>query len=140
MNAQLAKLWFFPHNDLMAVGVLKPVEWIGSSYKDYRAFPDPVQELMGFALYQAQTGGTHDSVKPLKGFGGAGVLEIIEDHHGDTYRAVYTVKFESAVYVLHAFQKKSRRGIKTQQDDIELIRRRLKVAEQDHDARTRGTS
>lgn len=111
---------------------MRPVAWIGSSYRDFVAFPDPVQDAMGFALYQAQIGGKSESAKPLKGFGGAGVLEIVEDHHGDTYRAVYTVRYESAVYVLHAFQKKARRGIKTAQEDIDIVRRRLKVAEQDH--------
>jgi phage-related protein len=95
---------------------------------------------MGFALYQAQTGGMSADTKPLKGFGGAGILEIVENHHGDTYRAVYTVKFERAVYVLHAFQKKSRKGIKTPQEDIDLVRRRLRIAEQDHNTQTRGTS
>ncbi len=95
---------------------------------------------MGFALYLAQIGGMDGSAKPLQGFGGAGVLEIVEDYRGDTYRAVYTVKFERAVYVLHAFQKKSRKGIRTPQDDIEMVRRRLKVAEQDHNARIRGKS
>jgi phage-related protein len=123
----------------MASDTLRPVEWVGSSYKDFGAFPDPVQDAMGFALYQAQVGGMPDSAKPLKGFGGAGVLEIVEDHRGDTYRAVYTVKFESAVYVLHAFQKKARKGTKTPQEEIDLVRRRLKVAEQDHKAQKRGT-
>jgi phage-related protein len=94
---------------------------------------------MGFAFYRAQIGGMSESAKPLKGFGGAGVLEIVEDHHGDTYRAVYTVKFERAVYVLHAFQKKSRKGIKTPQEDMDLVRRRLRIAEQDN-AKTRGAS
>lgn len=87
---------------------------------------------MGFALYLAQTGEKHMAVKPLKGFGGAGVLEVVEDHDGDTFRAVYTVKFSSAVYVLHAFQKKSKSGIKTPQTDIDLIRQRLKLAELMH--------
>ncbi len=95
---------------------------------------------MGFALYQAQIGRMHISVKPLKGFGGASVLEIIDDHQGSTYRAVYTVKFDNAIYVLHAFQKKSKKGIKTPQQEIELIRQRLKVAEEDHKLRTRGAS
>lgn len=87
---------------------------------------------MGFALYLAQTGEKHLAAKPLKGFGGAGVLEVVEDHDGDTFRAVYTVKFASAVYVLHAFQKKSKSGIKTPQTDIDLIKQRLKFAEQMH--------
>lgn len=109
---------------------LKPVDWVGSSYDDFRAFPGPVQEAMGFALYLAQTGGKHNSAKPLKGFTGAGVLEIVDDHDGDTYRAVYTVRFAEAVYVLHAFQKKSKKGIKTPQEEIDRIKRRLKAVEQ----------
>lgn len=91
---------------------------------------------MGFALYMAQIGRMHGSAKPLKGFGGAGVVEIVDDHQGDTYRAVYTVKFDSAVYVLHAFQKKSKKGIKTPQEEIELIKRRLKAAEIDYKSRS----
>lgn len=91
---------------------------------------------MGFALYLAQTGGKHANAKPLKGFGGAGVLEIVDDHDGDTYRAVYTVKFADAVYVLHAFQKKSKTGVKTPPADIEKMKRRLKAAEEDY--KTRG--
>ncbi|MGH6877424.1 MAG: type II toxin-antitoxin system RelE/ParE family toxin [Rhizomicrobium sp.] len=118
--------------------ISRPVEWIGSSYKDFVAFPDPVQDDIGFALYEAQIGRTSRAAKPLKGFGGAGVIEIVESHEGDTYRAVYTVKFESAVYVLHAFQKKSKRGIATPQRDIELVKLRLKAAEADHNARSRG--
>ena len=111
---------------------VKAVAWIGSSYKDFRAFPDPVQDAMGYALYQAQIGAKHDSAKPLRGFGGAGVLEIIADHVGDTFRAVYTVKFASAIYILHAFQKKSKSGIKTRSEDLALIQRRLKAAEADY--------
>jgi phage-related protein len=111
---------------------VKAVAWIGSSYKDFRAFPDPVQDAMGYALYQAQIGAKHDSAKPLRGFGGAGVLEIIADHVGDTFRAVYTVKFATAIYVLHAFQKKSKSGVKTRSEDLALIQRRLKAAEADY--------
>ena len=95
---------------------------------------------MGFALYQAQVGGMSDSAKPLKGFSGAAVIEIVEDHDGDAYRAVYTVKFAKVIYVLHAFQKKSRKGIKTPQGDIELVERRLKTAEQDYKARYGGAA
>jgi len=113
-----------------------PVEWVGSSYKDFRSFPDLVQDSMGFALYMAQIGRMHGSAKPLKGFGGAGVVEVVDDHQGDTYRAVYTVKFDSAVYVLHAFQKKSKKGTKTPQEEIELIKRRLKAAEIDYKSRS----
>ena len=116
----------------MSGSTVKPVSWIGSSYKDFREFPDPVQNSMGYALYQAQIGLKHGSAKPLKGFGGAGVLEIVADHVGDTFRAVYTVQFATAVYVLHAFQKKSKSGIKTPTEDPELIQRRLKAAEADY--------
>lgn len=91
---------------------------------------------MGFALYQAQIGRMHGSTKPLKGFGGASVLEIVDDHQSNTYRAIYTVKFERAIYVLHAFQKKSKKGIKTSQNDIELIRRRLRTAEENYKSRS----
>ena len=116
----------------MADNPIKPVSWIALSYKDFRAFPDPVQDAMGFALYQAQIGEKHTSAKPLKGFSGAGVLEIVTDHIGDTFRSVYTVRFPTAIYVLHAFQKKSKTGIKTAAEDVELIRRRLKAAETDY--------
>ena len=125
-------LWCFRHILEMSGATVKPVSWITSSYKDFREFPDPVQDAMGYALYQAQIGLKHGSAKPLKGFGGAGVLEIVADHVGDTFRAVYTVKFATAVYVLHAFQKKSKSGIKTPTEDLELIRRRLKAAEADY--------
>ena len=116
----------------MSDAPVKPVSWIGSSYKDFRAFPDPVQDAMGYALYQAQIGQKHGRAKPLQGFGGAGVVEIVADHIGNTFRAVYTVKFATAVYVLHAFQKKSKSGIKTPTEALELIRQRLKVAEADY--------
>ena len=87
---------------------------------------------MGYALYQAQIGKKHPNAKPLKGFGGAGVLEIVTDHVGDTFRAVYTVKFACAIYVLHAFQKKSKSGIKTPTEELELVKQRLKSAESDY--------
>ena len=116
----------------MSGATVKPVSWIGSSFKDFREFPDPVQDAMGYALYQAQIGLKHSSAKPLKGFGGAGVIEIVADHVGDTFRAVYTVKFATAVYVLHAFQKKSKSGVKTSTEDLELIQQRLKAAETDY--------
>ena len=112
--------------------VLKPLHWVGSSKKDYKSFPKDVQDGMGFALFRAQQGKKPLSAKPLRGFGGASVLEIVEDHHGDTYRAVYTVRFSEAVYVLHAFQKKSKKGIATPKADIELIKKRLADAESDH--------
>lgn len=91
--------------------------------------PDDVKRTFGFAIYYAETGGKHPDAKPLKGFGGAGVLEVVARRQGDTYRAVYTVKFENVVYVLHAFQKKSKKGKETPKHDIELIKTRLKTAE-----------
>ncbi len=91
--------------------------------------PDDVIDVFGFALHLAQAGKKHDQAKPLKGFGGAGVLEVVEDHLGDTYRAVYTVKIADAVYVLHCFQKKSKQGIETPKHDLDLIRERLKAAQ-----------
>jgi phage-related protein len=107
----------------------KPVYWIGSSKKNLSAFPSPVKDVMGFALHQAQIGGKHEAAKPLKGFGGGGIPEIVDDYDGDTYRGVYTVKFPNAIYALHAFQKKSTSGIKTSKGDIELIQKNLKAAE-----------
>ncbi len=107
----------------------KPLEWIGSSHKDLMALPADVRRFFGFALSLAQAGDKHDAVKVLKGFGGAGVLEVVENDAGGTYRAVYTVKFTEAVFVLHCFQKKSNRGIETPKEDMDLIEARLKVAE-----------
>ncbi len=109
---------------------LRPLLWLASSRKDYGAFPPAVQETLGFELFLAQTGQHPPSAKPLRGLG-SGVVELIEDFDGNAYRAVYTVRFESAVYVLHCFNKKSKRGIKTPQSEIELIRRRLRDAEAD---------
>ena len=107
----------------------KSLEWIGSSHKDLMALPVDVRRLFGFALSLAQAGDKHDTAKVLKGFGGAGVLEVVEDDVGGTYRAVYTVKFAEAVFVLHCFQKKSKRGIATPKEDMDLIHARLKIAE-----------
>ncbi|AJF07804.1 type II toxin-antitoxin system RelE/ParE family toxin [Geoalkalibacter subterraneus] len=107
----------------------KDIIWVGDSKDNLRSFPEEVKDAMGFALRQAQQGGKHPAAKPLKGFKGAGVLEIVEDHDGDTYRAVYTVRFKGRVYVLHAFQKKSKKGIQTPQPVIDLIRDRLKRVE-----------
>jgi len=112
----------------------KPLFWIRSSAKDLSRFPAEVQEHIGYALSAAQFGGKHPAAKPWRGEG-PGVLEIVEDHRGDTYRAVYTVRFEEAVYVLHVFQKKSKRGITTTQLDSESISRRLKDAVKDHEER-----
>ncbi len=107
----------------------KPIRFVGSARDDLRSFPDDVRYVMGYALYLAQMGGKHPNAKPLKGFKGAGVLEVFEDHAGDTYRAVYTVRFTDAVYVLHAFQKKSKTGRKTPKLDIDRINERMKQAE-----------
>ncbi len=104
---------------------LKPVFWVGSSRNDLRAMPDGVCRGIGQALYTAQQGGTDRSAKPLKGFGGARVMEIVERDASGAYRAVYTAQFAEAIYVLHVFQKKSKRGIATPKPDIDLIRRRL---------------
>ncbi|MCL2346486.1 MAG: type II toxin-antitoxin system RelE/ParE family toxin [Desulfobulbus sp.] len=107
----------------------KPLKWIASSYKDLMALPLDVRKFFGYALDFAQRGGQHDAAKVLKGFGGAGVLEVVEDDADGTYRAVYTVKFAEAVFVLHCFQKKSKSGIATPKTDMDIIRARLKVAE-----------
>jgi phage-related protein len=116
----------------------KPVEWIGSSKDDVREFPKDVRRVMGQAIDDAQSGDEHPSAKALKGFGGRGVLEIVDDYDGDTYRAVYTVKFAGVVYVLHAFQKKSKTGRATPQHEIALVRSRLKRAEQHYKATYQG--
>jgi len=107
----------------------KLLEWIGSSHRDLMTLPADVRRLFGYALSLAQAGDQHDAAKVLKGFGSAGVLEVVEDDAGGTYRAVYTVKFAEAVFVLHCFQKKSKRGIATPKKDMDIIRARLKVAE-----------
>ncbi len=109
----------------------RPLLWVASSKRDYREFPPRVQDTLGFELFLAQAGQHPPSAKPLKGLGN-GVVELIEDFDGDTYRAVYTVRFRDAIYVLHAFKKKSKRGIATPKSDIDLIKRRLKDAESDH--------
>jgi phage-related protein len=109
---------------------LKPLYWLGSSKRDLSALPDPVTDLFGFALYLAQIGRKHDQAKPLRGFGSAGVLEVVEDWNRSSYRAVHTARFAAGIFVLHVFQKKSKRGTATPKADIDLIRERLKVAEQ----------
>jgi phage-related protein len=115
---------------------IKSIVWIGSSRRDLKAFPAEVRDVMGYALYQAQMGSKSPSAKPLAGFGGAGVLEIVENFQTNTYRAVYTVKFAERVYVLHAFQKKSKKGIATPKADVDLIKKRLGLAEQDYKTRS----
>jgi phage-related protein len=109
---------------------LKKVIWVGSSRRDVRSFPEAVQDHIGYALYVAQSGGKHRDAKALSGFGGAGVVEVVSDYRGDTFRAIYTVRFARSVFVLHAFQKKSKTGRETPQRALDLIRRRLREAEE----------
>jgi phage-related protein len=111
----------------------KPVRWVGSSKEDLSDFPEEVRRRVGGALWEAQIGRKVAYAKPLKGFGDAGVLEIVEDFTGDTFRAVYTVRFAKAIYVLHAFQKKSVRGIATPKSELNLIDQRLKRAKEDYE-------
>jgi len=113
----------------------RPLLWMGSSRRDLRGFPRAVRRDMGAALYAAQQGETDPSAKPLRGFGGSSVLEIVADHRGDTWRAVYTLRYAEAVYVLHAFRKKSKRGSATPKSDMDLIHHRLADAERFHRGR-----
>jgi len=108
---------------------LKSVIWIGTSREDLRRFPEPVRDHMGYALYVAQGGDKHPDAKVMRGFSGAGVVEIITDYRGDTFRAIYTVRYGDAIYVLHAFQKKSKSGRETPLREMELVKQRLRVAE-----------
>lgn len=108
----------------------KPLSWVGSSKRDLMALPMSIRKFFGHALDFAQRGDKHDAAKVLKGFGSAGILEIVEDGRSGTYRAVYTIKFKEAVFVLHVFQKKSKHGMATPKLDLDIIRERLKVAEQ----------
>lgn len=112
-------------------GELKPIRWIGTSLRDLRSFPREVRSDIGQALFTAQQGRTDPAAKPLKGFGGASVLEIVASHHGNAWRAVYTVRFQDAIYVLHVFQKKSTKGIATPAREIDRIKQRLAEAERD---------
>jgi phage-related protein len=120
-------LYVFMYNE-----TIRPLVWMGSSRNDIRAFPQAVRREVGKALFAAQAGETDPAAKPLKGFGGGSVLEVVARHDGGTWRAVYTVRFDDAVYVLHAFQKKSRRGRATPKQEMELVRQRLKEAERMH--------
>jgi phage-related protein len=112
----------------------RPLHWVGSAKRDLLAFPETVKDEIGAALSVAQFGGKHPAAKPWKG-AGSGVLEVVEDHDGDTYRAVYSVRFRWAIYVLHCFQKKSHRGIRTPKPDVELVSQRLRLAKQDYEER-----
>jgi phage-related protein len=114
-----------------------PLEWVGRALDELLDLPEAVRRSMGYALRFAQAGVKPDTAKPLQGFGGAGVLEVVENHDGDTYRAVYTVKLAGVVYVLHCFQKKSKSGIATPQHTLDLIRQRLRVAEAMHNNRSK---
>jgi len=105
----------------------KPLIWIGDSLETLQGFPEDVQDEIGFALFQAQTGEKHIKAKPLKGFG-SGILEVVSDHRGDTFRAVYTVRLAGRIYVLHTFQKKSKTGIATPKAEMDLVKQRLKRA------------
>ena len=117
---------------LLMSALIKPVQWVGSSLEDLKQFPEAVRQDIGYALYLAQCGEKHPSAKPLKGFKGSGVLEVVENFDGDTYRAIYTVKLAGVLYVLHAFQKKSKQGIATPKQDIDLVEARLKRAQDYH--------
>ena len=114
---------------------MKPLKWVGSARRDLRLFPVGVRRHIGQALFAAQRGEEYSSVKALKGFGGRALLEIVAMDESGTYRAVYTVRFQDAIYVLHAFQKKSKTGITTPQKDMDLIRHRLAAAERDYATR-----
>jgi len=109
---------------------IKPIIWIASTKSDLFSLPEDVKDEIGHALYQAQKGEKSDRAKPFKGFGSAAVLEIVENDAGGTYRAVYTVKFQDAIAVLHVFQKKSKQGIATPKQDVDLVKSRFKLAEQ----------
>jgi phage-related protein len=109
---------------------VKPLYWVGRSKKDLLALPETVVHVFGYALFLVQTGKKHDQAKPMRGFGSAGVLEIVEDWEGNTYRAVYTVRLAGSVFVLHVFQKKSKHGAATPKRELDLIRDRCKAAEQ----------
>ncbi len=119
----------------MDTELLKPLRWVGSSLKDLKDCPPRVRAAVGYALYAAQKGDMDPAAKPMKGFGGASVLEIVAPFAGDTWRAVYTVRFPGAVYVLHTFQKKSKSGTATPKKEIDLIHRRLADAERDYEER-----
>ena len=120
-------------------GDLKPLRWVGSSKRDLKTFPRPVQRHIGQALYAAQCGEEYPSVKALKGFGGRSVLENVAPHQSDTYRAVYTARLQDVIYVLHAFQKKSKKGIKTPKHEINLVKKRLQSAQEDYKEKQEGS-
>ena len=118
----------------MSKSIRKPLKWVGSAKRDLDAMPEDVKDVFGHAIDLAQAGGKYQDAKVMTGFGSAGVLEVVEDERGETYRAVYTVRFAGWVYVLHCFQKKSKSGIKTPKEDMDLIHARLKAAKLDFEA------
>jgi len=128
----LAPIYRNMYTNMRMASGLKRIRWIGASLRDLRSFPREVRIDIGHALFAAQEGKTDPAAKPLKGFGGANVLEIIASHHGNAWRAVYTVRFQDAIYVLHVFQKKSTKGIATPTREIDLIKQRLTEAERDY--------
>ncbi len=111
---------------------VKPLEWLGNTRRAVSGFPKSVRQVIGQALYAAQLGDKHQDAKPLRGFGGASVVEVISDYDGDTFRAVYTVRFRGVVYTLHAFQKKAKTGIKTPRKELNIIKQRLREAQHDY--------
>src|ERR1700694_2732045 len=135
-TSKLTEICQIRHSSLVDTDEPKRLVWVGSSRRDLKAFPEEVKDAIGYALFEAQVGRKSPSAKPLAGFGGAGVLEIVEDFQTNTYRAVYTVKFAERVYVLHAFQKKSKKGIATPKADVDLIKKRFGLAEQDYKTRS----
>jgi phage-related protein len=132
VDAPVAHIYQHMYTSITAEGRPKPVRWMETSLRDLRSFPAAARIDIGHALFAAQEGQTDPAAKPLKGFGGASVLEIVASRHGNAWRAVYIVKFQDAIYVLHVFQKKSTKGIATPTREIELIKRRLADAERDH--------
>jgi phage-related protein len=127
-RSPFAPLFHFWDTQVNRQADLKELVWLGSSLRDMREFPEAVRQVMGFALYLAQTGAKHPAAVPLRGFGGAGVLEVRDDCRGDTYRGIFAVRFADAVYVLHAFKKRAKRGRATPKRDIDLVRGRLAQA------------
>lgn len=122
---------------IMSMETNRAVFWIGSSLKDLKSFPELAQRVVGFALWRAQEGKRHPSAKSLKAFGGANVVEIVENYDGEACRVVYTIQFREAVYVLHAFQKKSKRGRATPKRELEVVVSRIKAAEEHYAQRQR---
>ena len=126
-------MYLFPYGYILSEAGFKALFWLGASLKNLRDMPEPVRDTFGYALHQSQTGGCHPQAKPLKGFGSAGVLEVVEHAEHGTFRAVYTGRFPGAIYVLHCFQKKSLRGIATPRRDMSVVHERLKTAERHYE-------